>query len=63
MRTLTAAAIFALILAAFCLPLGAQTTQPINLFLLEGKGTDTGTVHVFNVYMSRVLKTLKLLIL
>ena len=48
MRIITAAAIFTLILAVFCAPLSAQTTQSPFLFLLEGKGTPVGAVHVFS---------------
>jgi 6-phosphogluconolactonase (cycloisomerase 2 family) len=48
-RTIIAAAIFTLILPAFCSPLAAQTAQPTFLFLLEGKGVPTGTIHVFSV--------------
>jgi 6-phosphogluconolactonase (cycloisomerase 2 family) len=48
-RTIIATAIFALILSSFCSPLAAQTAQPAFLFLLEGKGVPTGTIHVFSV--------------
>src|SRR6202162_3751687 len=51
-RTIIAAAIFTLILAAFGSPLAAQTTRPTFLFLLEGKGVPTGTIHVFSVNAS-----------
>ncbi len=50
MRTIIAAAIFALIFATFCPPLAAQTAQPIFLFSLEGNGA--GAVHVFGVNTS-----------
>ena len=52
MRTIIAAAIFTLILAAVCSPLAAQTSRPTFLFLLEGKGVPTGTIHVFTVNSS-----------
>jgi len=48
-RTIIATAIFALILSSFCSPLAAQTAPPAFLFLLEGKGVPTGTIHVFSV--------------
>jgi len=51
-RKIIAAAIFTLILAASCSPLAAQTTQPTFLFLLEGKGVPTGSIHVFSVNSS-----------
>lgn len=50
MRTVIPAAIFALLLAASCLPLEAQTTPPIFLYFLEGGGA--GMVHVFSVNSS-----------
>ena len=52
MRTIIAAIIFALILAAFCSPLAAQTAQSTFLILLEGKGTPLGTIHVFSMNSS-----------
>lgn len=52
MRTTAKAAIFTLILGSLCPPLAAQSTQPIFLFLLEGKGVPTGTIHVFSVNSS-----------
>ncbi len=52
MRTIFAAAIFTLLLAAIGSPLAAQTTRPTFLFLLEGKGVPTGTIHVFSVNAS-----------
>jgi DNA-binding beta-propeller fold protein YncE len=51
-RTIIAAAIVLLIFTAFCSPLAAQTAQPTFLFLLEGKGVPTGTIHVFTVNSS-----------
>jgi DNA-binding beta-propeller fold protein YncE len=48
-RAFIAAAIFGFFLAAFCSPLGAQTSKPTFLFLLEGKGVPIGTIHVFSV--------------
>ncbi len=47
MRTIIPAAIFTLILVLFCSSLTAQTAQPTFLYLLEGKGTPTGSIHVF----------------
>ena len=49
MRTIIKAAFLTLILAAVCSPLAAQTSRPTFLFLLEGKGVPTGTIHVFTV--------------
>ena len=49
MRTIIPAAILAFILGATCSPMAAQTSQPTYLFLLEGKGVPTGTIHVFSV--------------
>jgi 6-phosphogluconolactonase (cycloisomerase 2 family) len=51
-RTIIAAAIFTIIFAAFSSPLAAQTVRPTFLFLLEGKGVSTGTIHVFRVNSS-----------
>jgi 6-phosphogluconolactonase (cycloisomerase 2 family) len=51
-RTIFAAAILAFIFAAICSPLGAQTTRPIFLFSMEGKGVPTGTIHVYSVNSS-----------
>jgi len=51
-RTTIAAAIFTLILTVFCSPLAAQTTRPVFLFSLEGKGVPNGTIHVFSVNSS-----------
>jgi 6-phosphogluconolactonase (cycloisomerase 2 family) len=48
-RTIIAAAIFTLILTAVSSPLAAQASRPTFLFLLEGKGVPTGTIHVFRV--------------
>jgi 6-phosphogluconolactonase (cycloisomerase 2 family) len=48
-RTIIAATIFTLILAAVCSPLAAQTARPTFLFLLEAKGVPTGTIHVFSL--------------
>jgi 6-phosphogluconolactonase (cycloisomerase 2 family) len=51
-RTIIAAAIVTLILAAFCPPIAAQSARPTFLFMLEGKGVPTGTIHVFSVNSS-----------
>jgi len=48
-RKIIATAILTIILAASCSPLAAQATQPAFLFLLEGKGVPTGSIHVFSV--------------
>lgn len=52
MREVIAAAIFTLILTVSCSPLAAQVAQPTFLFLLEGKGVPTGSIHVFSVNSS-----------
>ena len=52
MRTIIPAAIFSIILGSLCPPLAAQSTPPTFLFLLEGKGVPTGTIHVFGVNSS-----------
>ena len=49
MRTSLAAVLCILILAVFSPPVAAQSASPIYVFLLEGNGTSTGTIHVFSV--------------
>jgi 6-phosphogluconolactonase (cycloisomerase 2 family) len=44
--------LFSMLLGAFGVPLGAQTTDPTYLFLLEGKGVPTGTIHSFSLNTS-----------
>ena len=52
MRTCIAAAIFSLLLAAFCSPLAAQNSRPIYLFSLEDNGAGAPPLHVFSVNSS-----------
>ncbi len=52
MRTIVAAAILAANLAVFSSPVVAQSAQPTYLYLLEGRGVPTGTVHGFSVNTS-----------
>lgn len=52
MRSIFVGAVFFIIGLLFCTPLLAQTPPPTFLFLLEGKGVPTGTVHVFSVNSS-----------
>ncbi len=52
MRTIISIFILIAICVVFCVPLEAQTAQPPFLYLLEGKGTPTGTIHVFSVNSS-----------
>ena len=52
MRTLIAAAVLSLFLAAFCSPLAPQSVRPIYLFSLEDSGVDHGPLHVFSVNSS-----------
>jgi 6-phosphogluconolactonase (cycloisomerase 2 family) len=47
--TILAAAIVTLVLLTLCPPLAAQSPRPTFLFLLEGKGTPIGAIHVFHV--------------
>jgi 6-phosphogluconolactonase (cycloisomerase 2 family) len=49
MRSIMAGAIFILLLGGMWPPLEAQSTQPTFLFLLEGRGVTTGTIHVFSL--------------
>ena len=52
MRTWMAAAAFSLLVASFCSPLAAQTSQPIYLFSLENNGAGAPPLHVFSVNSS-----------
>lgn len=52
MRTIFAGLVYIFICLLFCSPLLAQAPPPTFLFLLEGKGVPTGTVHVFLVNSS-----------
>ncbi|HET6144365.1 MAG TPA: beta-propeller fold lactonase family protein [Candidatus Acidoferrales bacterium] len=52
MRSTFAGAVYVFIFLLFCMPLFAQAPTPTFLFLLEGKGIHTGTVHVFSVNSS-----------
>jgi 6-phosphogluconolactonase (cycloisomerase 2 family) len=49
MRSTIAGVVYCFICLLFCVPLSAQAPPPTFLFLLEGKGIPTGTVHVFSV--------------
>ena len=49
MRTIFAVFFNLLFCGVFCSPLMAQTPSPSFLFLLEGKGVPTGTIHVFSM--------------
>ena len=53
MRSIAVWLFFLITLFAVCKPLAAQTARPTFLFLLEGKGVPTGTVHAFRVASSR----------
>jgi 6-phosphogluconolactonase (cycloisomerase 2 family) len=48
-RRIFAVLIYLFICGVFCSPLMAQASPPPFLFLLEGKGVPTGTVHVFSM--------------
>lgn len=49
MRTIFAVLVSFFICAVFCQPLMGQAPPPPFLFLLEGKGVPTGTVHAFRM--------------
>ncbi len=49
MRAVIIAAIFLLIFLVPAVPLSGQSAAPTFLFLLEGRGVPTGTIHVFSV--------------
>jgi len=51
-RSIFAGVAYFLMCLLLCTPLLAQTPPPTFLFLLEGKGVPTGTVHVFGVNSS-----------
>ncbi len=54
MRSIAVCLFFSIILLyAVGKPLAAQTARPTFLFLLEGKGVPTGTVHAYRVTSSR----------
>jgi 6-phosphogluconolactonase (cycloisomerase 2 family) len=48
-RAVIVATVFLLFLMVPFAPLSAQSGPPTFLFLLEGRGVPTGTIHVFNV--------------
>ncbi len=52
MRAFVSTFILMFICVVPCAPLAAQTVLPSFLYLLEGKGTPTGTIHVFSVNSS-----------
>lgn len=52
MRLTIASLLSLFVCAVLCAPLPAQGTRSTFLFLLEGKGVPTGTVHVFSVNAS-----------
>jgi 6-phosphogluconolactonase (cycloisomerase 2 family) len=47
-RAIVAATILTMLPAVFCRPIAAQTAPPTFLYLLEGRGTATGTIHAFS---------------
>ncbi len=49
MRRILSVFVYLLICGAFCSPVMAQSPPPPFLFLLEGKGVPTGTVHAFSM--------------
>jgi hypothetical protein len=51
-RTIFAGLLYFFICALTCSPMLAQAPPPTFLFLLEGRGVPTGTVHVFRVNTS-----------